>query len=138
LDNGAMRFYPRHAVNYATKQYTEFATEFLIERDGNLYYDEATQILVPEKMKKESWRGFGQTCRVKSIGSAFFKKGRRIECVSENDGNLNHSFTFDDSIGVTEFSHPCPSFSREECTYNLVSREGIFSRAMRQRVKAAY
>lgn len=128
LDDGAMRFYPKHSVDYATKQYTEFATEFSIKTDGDLYFDEATQILVPKTMPRASWRGFGQICKSKSGGSL-------IECESEKDGSEKHSFMFEDSIGVTAFSHPCPSFSKDECTYKLVSKEGIFSRVMRQRIR---
>lgn len=128
LDDGAMRFYPKHSVDYAAKQFTEFATEFLIQTDGDVYFDDATQILVPKTMPRQSWRGFGQVCKAKSGSS-------RVECASEKNGGEKHSFTFDDRIGVTEFSHPCPSFSKEECTYKLVSEEGIFSRAMRQRVR---
>jgi hypothetical protein len=128
LDDGAMRFYPKHSVDYTAKQFTEFATEFVIKTDGDVYFDDATQILVPKTMPRESWRGFGQVCKAE-IGSS------RVECASEKDGGEKHSFTFDDRLGVTEFSHPCPSFSKNECTYRLVSTEGIFSRSMRQRVR---
>ena len=128
LDDGEMRLYPKHSVDYAAKQFTEFATEFLIKTDGDVYFDDATQILVPKTMPRESWRGFGQVCKAKNGSS-------RVECASERNGGGKHSITFDDRIGVTEFSYPCPSFSKDECTYSLVTKEGIFSRAMRQRVR---
>lgn len=128
FEAGYVWFYPKHSVDYSKRQYTEFGEQLLIKNEGDLYIDETTQIIVPKTMPRESWRGFGQFCKAKSDGS-------RVECASEKDGGEKHSFTFDDRIGVTEFSYPCPSFSKDECTYRLVSKEGIFSKAMRQRIR---
>jgi hypothetical protein len=128
LNDHMMRFYSRHLVDYKVKQYTEFATEFSIKTDGDVYFDESTQILIPKTMPRVLWRGFGQICSTQANNA-------RVECISEADRNKKHVFTYDEGIGVTEFSYPCPSFSKNECNYKLISKEGIFSRAMRKRIR---